>query len=60
MRDEVYLVTRIEVGRADMSGKDDGSISTLDRNRIKKLRKLAKVGDLISAGEGRTRVELPG
>ena len=35
-----------------MSGKDDGS--------IKKLRKLAKIGDLIGAGEGRTGVELSG
>ena len=35
-----------------MSGKDDGSISTYDRNRIKKLRRLAKIGELIGAGEG--------
>ena len=60
MWNEVDPEARIETTGANVSGKDDGAISTSDGDRSGKLSRTMEVLDTVGAGEGRARVWNPG
>jgi hypothetical protein len=57
---EVDPEARIETTGANVSGIDDGAISTSDGDRSRKLSRTIEVLDTVGAGEGRARVRNPG
>jgi len=57
---EVDPEARIKTTGANVSGIDDGAISTSDGDRSRKLSRTIEVLDTVGAGEVRARVRNPG
>ena len=60
MWDEVDLELMVEATRANVSGVDDGTISSGDGDRSRKLHRTVKVCDIVGSGEAGTGVGVPG